>query len=46
MVAFCGEILFLGGGICKHRCANARGFPGMATDKCITALLLPLMTNS
>ena len=27
MVAFCGQILFLGGGICKHRCANSRGVP-------------------
>ena len=25
MVGYCGEILFLGGEICKHRCPNARG---------------------
>ena len=36
MVAFCGRILALG--ICKCLGANARGFPGMAADKCINAV--------
>ena len=37
VVAFCGKILALVGGICKFLGANARGFPGMAADKCISS---------
>ena len=45
MVAFGGEILYFGGGLCKCHCANALGFPMVnpprvnsartAADKCI-----------